>query len=231
MKKLLTNLLPLLLIGSIPFSNLFYWTLNNTQRGVYDLSTDLDRYLPLIKIFIIPYMSLWFFLAFCFTYLCYKNRKVYYKVMITLILCYVAAFITFYFFQTTTPRPLVTGNDIFSKLVIFTYNSDKPFNCFPSIHVITAYLAMKGINATNAKKSMKIPVNIVGFLIIISTQFVKQHVIMDIFFALFLCDVFYNSITYAEYQFKLYNSKKTFEKSYEEDFGEKYNVGKQNIKQ
>jgi len=230
-KKLLTNLLPLLLIGSIPFSNLFYWTLNNTQRGVYDLSTDLDRYLPLIKIFIIPYMSLWFFLAFCFTYLCYKNRKVYYKVMITLILCYVAAFITFYFFQTTTPRPLVTGNDIFSKLVIFTYNSDKPFNCFPSIHVITAYLAMKGINATNAKKSMKIPVNIVGFLIIISTQFVKQHVIMDIFFALFLCDVFYNSITYAEYQFKLYNSKKTFEKSYEEDFGEKYNVGKQNIKQ
>ena len=208
MKKFFKNLLPLLLIGTIPFSNLFYWTLNNTKRGVYDLTTDLDRFLPLIKIFIIPYMTLWFFLAFCFVYLCYKNRKVYYKIMTTLVLCYVVAFITYYFFQTTVQRPLVTGDDIFSKLILFTYNSDKPYNCFPSIHVITAYLAVKGINATNARKSIKIPVNVLGFLIIISTQFVKQHVIMDIFFAIFLCDVFFNLIIYVEEQ---YNLKKSYD--------------------
>ena len=211
MKKLFKNFFPLLLIGSIPFSNLFYWTLNNTQRGVYDLTTDLDRFLPLIKIFIIPYMTLWFYLAVCFVYLCFKNRKVYYKIMLTLILCYVVAFITFYFFQTAVTRPLVTGDDIFSKLILFTYNSDQPYNCFPSIHVITAYLAIKGINLTNASKRIKIPVNVVGFLIIISTQFVKQHVIMDIFFAIFLCDVFFNLITYMEVQYNLYNSKKSYD--------------------
>jgi hypothetical protein len=210
LKKLFKNLLPLLLIGSIPFSNLFYWTLNNTQRGVYDLTTDLDRFLPLIKIFIIPYMTLWFYLAFCFVYLCFKNRKVYYKIMLTLTLCYVVAFITFYFFQTTVSRPLVTGDDIFSKLILFTYKSDQPYNCFPSIHVITAYLAVKGINITDARKSIKIPVNVVGFLIIISTQFVKQHVIMDIFFAIFLCDVFFNWITYMEEQYNFYTSKKVY---------------------
>ena len=57
---------------------------------------------------------------------------------------------------------------------------------------------------------IKIPVNVVGFLIIISTQFVKQHVIMDIFFAIFLCDVFFNLITYVEEQYKFYNSKKAY---------------------
>ncbi|MBW9156332.1 phosphatase PAP2 family protein [Clostridium tagluense] len=210
MKKLFKNLLPLLLIGSIPFSNLFYWTLNNTQRGVYDLTTDLDRFLPLIKVFIIPYMTLWFFLAFCFVYLCFKNRKVYYKIMITLILCYVVAFITFYFFQTTVTRPIVTGEDIFSKLILFTYSSDMPYNCFPSIHVITTYLAVKGINLTNANKRIKFPVNVVGFLIIISTQFIKQHVIMDIFFAIFLCEVFFIGITYIGEYYKIYNSKKAY---------------------
>ncbi len=128
--------------------------------------------------------------------------------MITLVLCYVVAFITYYFFQTTVPRPLVTGNDIFSKLILFTYNSDEPYNCFPSIHVITAYLAVKGINATNARKRIKIPVNIIGFLIIISTEFVKQHVIMDIFFAIFICEIFFNLIAYIEQQYILYNSKK-----------------------
>ena len=210
MKKFFSNLLPLLLIGSIPFSNLFYWTLNNTQRGVYNLTTDLDRFLPLVKIFIIPYMTLWFYLAFCFVYLCFKNRKVYYKIMITLCLCYVVAFISYYFFQTTVIRPVVTGDDILSKLVLFTYNSDEPYNCFPSIHVITAYLAMKGINATNARKNIKIPVNVVGFLIIISTEFVKQHVIMDIFFAIILCDVILNLLSYAENQYKLYNTKENY---------------------
>ncbi|MCB2292017.1 phosphatase PAP2 family protein [Clostridium algoriphilum] len=219
MKNIFKKLLPLILIGSIPFSNLFYWTLNNTQRGVYNVTTDLDKSLPLIKIFIIPYMTLWFFLAFCFVYLCFKNRKIYYKIMLTLCLCYVAAFITYYFFQTTVPRPIVTGNDIFSKLILFTYNSDEPYNCFPSIHVITAYLAIKGINATNARKSIKIPVNILGFLIIISTEFVKQHVIMDILFAMFLCDVILNSVIHVELQYKLYSSKKS------------YSVSKQNIEQ
>lgn len=219
LKAFLKKLLPLLLIGSVPFSNLFYWTLNNTQRGVYDLTTDLDKSLPLIKIFIIPYMTLWFFLAFCFVYLCFKNRRVYYKIMLTLVLCYVVAFITYYFFQTTVPRPIVTGDDIFSKLILFTYNSDGPYNCFPSIHVITAYLAVKGFNTTNARKSIKIPINILGFLIIISTEFVKQHVIMDIFFAIFLCDMIFNCLTYIEEQYELYNSKKA------------YNFSKQNIKE
>lgn len=209
LKKLLKKLFPLILIGSIPFSNLFYWGLNNTERGVYDLTTDLDRVLPLIKIFIIPYMTLWFFLAFCFVYLCFKNRSVYYKIMITLCLCYVVAFITYYFFQTTVARPVVTGNDILSKLILFTYNSDQPYNCFPSIHVITAYLAIKGINATNTAKRIKLPVNVIGFLIIISTEFVKQHVIMDIFFGIILCNVFFNLVNYAEYQYKFYNSKKS----------------------
>lgn len=208
MKNLFRKLLPLILIGLVPFSNLFYWTLNGTQRGVYDLTTDLDRSLPLIKIFIIPYMTLWFFLAFCYVYLCFKNRKVYYRIMITLFFCYVVAFITYYIFQTTVARPIVTGDDVFSKLILFTYNSDAPNNCFPSIHVITAYLAVKGINATNARKLIKFPVNIIGFLIIISTEFVKQHVIMDIFFAILICQAIFILIVYVEQQYILYNSGK-----------------------
>ena len=125
-------------------------------------------------------------------------------------LCYVVAFITFYFFQTTVPRPIVTGDDIFSKLILFTYKSDLPYNCFPSIHVITAFLALKGLILLMLRKRIKIPVNVVGFLIIISTQFVKQHVIMDIFYAIFLCNFFFNFITYMEERHYSYNSKKVF---------------------
>jgi hypothetical protein len=51
---------------------------------------------------------------------------------------------------------------------------------------------------------------VIGFLIIISTVFVKQHVIMDIFFAIILCDVILNCITYIENQYKIYELNKTY---------------------
>lgn len=223
MKNKTKNLMPLLLIGIIPFSNLFYWALNNSSRGVYDVTTDLDRALPFLEIFIIPYMTLWFFLAFCFVYLCFKNREVYYKSMITLSICFVIAFITYYFFQTTVARPEVTGNNIFSKLVKFTYGSDEPYNCMPSIHVITAYIAMKGMNLTKTSKFITYFTNIQGALIIVSTQFVKQHVILDIFSALFICDMTFKFVVYMDKKgfvswfkkvFLSFNMKKNFENSY-----------------
>jgi hypothetical protein len=67
---------------------------------------------------------------------------------------------------------------------------------------------MKGINSTDAIKRIKLPVNVVGFLIIISTEFVKQHVIMDIFSAIILCDIILYCINYLVNQYKIYDLEK-----------------------
>ena len=104
-------------------------------------------------------------------------------------------FIVYFFFQTTVPRPKLVGNDILTNIVRFVYNSDNPFNCFPSIHVLFSYVMIKGVKKSGSKNLM---VNgiicLISLLIILSTQFIKQHVILDLIFAILLAEGIYKAV-------------------------------------
>ncbi|WP_307411882.1 phosphatase PAP2 family protein [Paenibacillus sp. W2I17] len=63
-------------------------------------------------------------------------------------------------------------------MVRFVYTTDQPYNCFPSIHVLTSYLMLRGGHVFNRTIHLIIAIN--SILIIISTVLVKQHVVADI---------------------------------------------------
>lgn len=180
MKKLKENFIPLIFMITIPLSNIFYNILNTSERGLYSLSTEFDSKLPFIKEFIIPYV-IWYPFVFIFLiYICLKDKKVYYRTLISLNIGLIICYTIFYFYQTTVIRPEITGNDIFSSIVKIVYSNDNPYNCFPSIHVITTYIVIKGVQSVTDNKLILKLVNVIGILIIFSTQFVKQHVILDL---------------------------------------------------
>lgn len=196
--KLKQNLIPLSLMLIIPIVNIVYPLLNNNNRGVSTIITKIDTMVPFIKAFSVPYMAWYPFVILYLVYLCFNDRKTYYKSLISLILSLIVCYIIFFFFQTTVPRPQVQGNDLFSKIVMFIYKTDKPFNAFPSIHVITTYIVMRGIYSSKVRDSINMTVVIiVGMLIIFSTQFIKQHVILDLTFAILLGEVIYNIVDYS----------------------------------
>lgn len=195
MKKIKNNLLPLMLMVLIPIINIFYGYLNNSLRGVHSLVTDLDRSIPFLKIFAIPYLMLFPFITVTLVYFCIYHRKVYYKVISSLVIGMFVCFIVYYLFQTTVPRPKLIGNDILTKLVKFVYNSDNPFNCFPSIHVLFSYVMIKGVKKSESKNLIiNGSICIMSLLIILSTQFIKQHVILDLIFAILLADGIYKVV-------------------------------------
>jgi membrane-associated phospholipid phosphatase len=96
-------------------------------------------------------------------------------------------FVIYFFFQTTVPRPQLEGTSFTIELVQLIYSRDLPYNCFPSIHVLTSLAIMLGYFHLKIKHILhSIFIYITGTMIIISTLFVKQHVILDIFGALML---------------------------------------------
>ena len=123
-----------------------------------------------------------------------KNRKTYYTSLISLNIGIVVCYIIYALFQTTVPRPIITDSDILSKLVNIIYKYDNPFNCFPSMHVTTTYILMKGINHTENNIITSFVFNIIGILIIISTLFVKQHVVLDLVFAMLLSELIFRFV-------------------------------------
>lgn len=187
-------LFPMLFMISIPILNIFYYLLNNSQKGAHSLVTDIDILLPFSKVFILPYAIFYPFMFFVLTFLCMKKLDKYYTTLISLDIVLVLCYITYYFFQTTVPRPELIGNDILTNIVRFVYKNDYPFNCFPSIHVAGSFIMIKGINSIDKNKTTKILVTIVGTFIILSTQFIKQHVLLDLLSAILISEAVFHIV-------------------------------------
>ncbi|MCM3567772.1 phosphatase PAP2 family protein [Neobacillus mesonae] len=182
----------LLFLLIIPVLGLIYQLLNERSHKAVDFISPIDQSIPFVPIFIIPYI-LWYAYIFCYlVYFCFKDPKVYLKTLTLIAAGEMMCFVIYFFFQTTVPRPAVMGDDIISMMVQFVYTHDQPYNCFPSIHVLTTFAIMlASIHIKNKHMINTIMLHIGGTLIIISTLFVKQHVIFDMIGSMFLVAFLY----------------------------------------
>jgi membrane-associated phospholipid phosphatase len=177
---------------------------NNSNQEVYSLLTAVDQSIPFIKAFALPY-SVWiFYIYVCLVYFFKKDINVYYRALLTYIICALICYLIYSVFQTTVPRPMVIGSDPISRLMRYIYNRDQPFNCFPSIHCFSSYMVMRMVWTGSFRNKWNVTL-ITGMssLIIISTLFVKQHVIMDALAGLFLVEVVFAGIFLFEYKLKV----------------------------
>ena len=157
-----------------------YKLFNTPRERVYDLTLGIDGLIPFTKEFIVFYYIWYAFLAVTIIGLFLKDRDNYFRYLKGLSLGLIGAYFTYTFFQSTVPRPEVIGDDIFSALVRQIYAIDNPYNCFPSIHVFATVYGSLVISRSSFKnKVFKGAIYITGILIILSTLFVKQHVVLD----------------------------------------------------
>ncbi|MFD3448753.1 phosphatase PAP2 family protein [Microbacteriaceae bacterium 4G12] len=193
------NLIPLSCLISIALLGLVYPLFNSGERGAHNLTTTIDQSIPFIKVFVIPYMTWLPFVTITLIYFCFKDKKLYYKTMITYNLCLILCYIVYFYFQTTVPfRPTITENDILSNIVAHMYASDQPFNCFPSIHCLTSYLMIVALRtSTFQTKWNRFFIYGYATTIIFSTFFVKQHVILDAIGAIILAEIVFWTVNYV----------------------------------
>lgn len=196
---------PLLFMLVFPVLGMMYaWTNNTDNREVYRLITTVDEAIPFVKAFAVPY-SIWiFYIYVCLVYFFKKDINVYYRALITYIVSALICYLIYSVFQTTVPRPMVYGSDPFSELMRYIYNRDQPFNCFPSIHCFSSYMVMRLVWTSSFRNKWNVAL-ITGMssLIILSTLFVKQHVIMDAIAGIFLVEIVISVIIIGERMLKV----------------------------
>ncbi|MDM5197790.1 phosphatase PAP2 family protein [Fictibacillus enclensis] len=209
MSKLKMHFFPLCLMLSIPLLHSFYELLNNGDRGARSLITSFDQQIPFIEAFIIPYVFWYIFIFGMLFYFFVYDRSLYYKTLLSLTTGMVICYVIYFFFQTTVPRPPLDGNSIFTSMIRYIYSADEPYNCFPSIHVLSSYLMVIASRHCKTKTPVFVAsVALIGYLIIFSTLFVKQHVILDAFAGILLGNILFNSIFYFKPILEYASSKK-----------------------
>ncbi|OME74099.1 hypothetical protein BK120_32000 [Paenibacillus sp. FSL A5-0031] len=157
----------------------------------------IDTLIPFVKWFIFPYISWMPVLYLSFLYLAVKHRRIYWRTLLIYNISVMACNVVFWFFATLVPRPDVDGADLASRLVNFIYESDAPFNCFPSVHCLTSYLLFITLKRELiVKLSVRVFMYILLWLIIISTVFTKQHALIDVFGGILFAEVTYQVVHY-----------------------------------
>jgi len=147
------------------------------------VTTWLDSFIPYIPYFAVPY-ALYVPVVLLSFYLYWKDYKKYRVMALSVIAVLIISIAIYLTFQTRVIRENVEPADFFNWGVSVAYSLDEPVNALPSLHVALPTLATLFVYKRNRKLGLYIaPVTV---LIILSTVFIKQHAVLDVFAGLIL---------------------------------------------
>lgn len=162
------------------------------DRYHYDFTTPFDRMVPVSSWWMYIYFGCYLFWIINYIMVGHINREdriAFYRFVTTDLMSRIVCAFFYIFLPTTNVRPEVVGTHLSDRLLAFLYQIDQPANLFPSIHCLVSWLCFIGI-----RKSDKVPLwykifsCVFAVLVMASTQFTKQHYIVDVISALILAE-------------------------------------------
>lgn len=178
----------------LPFYLFCFFGLERRNTTNYQVvESALDQYIPFCEWFVIPYF-LWFaYIATTFGYFFFTNKQEFIRLCIFLFTGMTICLGIYYIWpngQNLRPDLASLGRDnIFLRLLAGLYNTDTHTNVCPSIHTfnsVGACIAIFKSKSLSAKPWLRWSALILTVSICLSTVFLKQHSILDVFWALVL---------------------------------------------
>lgn len=163
------------------------------NRYHYDFTLDFDRAVPLIPPFIWIYVLAFLFWGVNYILAARRGKDIFYRFVATDLTVHIICLAVFLILPTTNVRPEILGDSLSEKLLLFIYQTDggsAPSNLLPSIHCYVSWLCWRGLKG--AKEIPKWYQNfslVFAVLVIISTQVLKQHYIVDAIAAVALVEL------------------------------------------
>ena len=172
----------------------------------------LDDYIPFREEFIIFYYLWYPALVAIGVFLLLKDEYEYKRYMISIMITFTFTLI----FCLLVPNGQDLRPDVFPRENFFTdilaaiYAADTNTNVMPSVHAIGAFLGMISTHRTTQSRSRAwiFAMDVLWLAIALSTCFVKQHSILDIFGSVAVCLVVYIARVFLENKESLRNPKK-----------------------
>lgn len=183
----------IILFGAFIFQSLIYFITKLFQNNPVYLNNAIDDRIPFIPSFVVFYVMWYLFLILIPLLILKYNKKVFDKYIVVSIVYAILEGIIFILFPTTMNRQPLLVTDISTWIVDIIYKVDTPVcNLFPSAHCAFSILFIISIlDVKEIKKEYKILIIISSLLIILSTVFIKQHVVVDVLGALLIVPIYY----------------------------------------
>ena len=184
----------------ISFQSLIYFLTKLFQNNYHLLESKIDLYIPFIPYFVYFYI-IWYLAIILIPYLLYlKDKLMFYKYYLSYILTIIISGIIYIIYPTKILRPNIITNNIYTFLVKTIYKLDNPpINLLPSMHCSFCFLFIfSTLLNKNIEKKYRLIILILSILIILSTVFIKQHLIIDIIASFIVSSLTFILIKYTK---------------------------------
>lgn len=181
----------LYMLGWVGYFALYFLTENLIPvEDCYPVHSLLDDVIPFCEYFLIPYVFWYVWIVISLGYFALYNPNSFKKLMTFIIVTQVVAMVVYIVFPTRQdlrPAEFVRDN-ILTRLMGLIYSFDTNTGVCPSLHVAYSIgIASVWCKERGVSKLWKAFTVFLAVLISISTAFVKQHSVVDIYAAIPLC--------------------------------------------
>ncbi len=184
----------LALVICFSVNGLVYWgtQLIMGHKKHYDFTSAIDNRIPFVKEWVGIYLICYVFWIFNYILVTREGKEKLYRFVFADVLSRIVCGIIFIILPTTNVRPIVPGTDLFSSLMRYVYAVDPATNLFPSIHCLVSWFCFIGIrNSERVSFWYKAFSCIFSILVFASTQFTKQHYLIDVAGAVIIAELCY----------------------------------------
>jgi len=176
------------LLGWVGYFVLYFLTENFIPpERCYPVHSPLDDLIPFCELFVIPYVFWYALIVISLLYFALYDPDSFKKLMTFIIITQVVAMAVYILFPTRQDlRPeFFLRDNLLTRLMGFIYSFDTSTGVCPSLHVAYSIgIASVWCKAKGPAAWWKIFTVVAAVLISLSTAFVKQHSVIDIFAAL-----------------------------------------------
>lgn len=158
---------------------------------------------PFLDWTIYPYILAYPFWILSFFYIGYQSKEALFNIFTMVTVSLIICGLWYFFFQSdveswrltsglfinnnyATPR---TDLNFTQRLVVMIYNAAGPRNALPSMHTLMSWMAIISLRMIKKTSTLiKVGIWILGLSIIIATQTLKQHYIIDVILGIALAE-------------------------------------------
>ncbi len=173
--------------GCFVWNCMIYWITQNVitvfDLPLHDLTTAMDQRVPFVPVWVGIYVLSFPFWVVSYALAARENsREDWFRFVFADMASRVVCGLIFLLYPTTNVRPVITGDGFWDWAMSVIYAADPPLDLFPSIHCLASLMCWLGI-----RKCERLPLwyrrctLLFAVLIFASTQFTKQHYLVDIF--------------------------------------------------
>ncbi|MGA2282102.1 MAG: phosphatase PAP2 family protein [Candidatus Dormibacteria bacterium] len=167
----------LLLLAAAYGVSLLYAPLNHGPSRIF-LRTPLDQGIPVVPVFVIPYVSLTPYIAVTMLLLLLARVRILRSAAVAMIIAWLVSYAFYFFLQSYVARPHLTGSDPLTALIRTVYASDRPYNDFPSLH--TSLSTIVAVHWWRVDRRAGVAAGVWTVLIVASTVLIHQHYLADV---------------------------------------------------